>query len=185
MLAHFHGQTLNASQIGRSLSLSDKTVRSYLDILQGTFMMRQLQPWHENLRKRQVKAPKIYFRDSGLFHTLLDITDRHSLMGHPRLGASWEGFALEQVIQAVAPSEAYFWATHSGAELDLFFLKNGKRYGVDFKFNEAPTVTKSMRIAMDDLSLSRLFIVYPGKDAYPVEQNISVIPLTDVEAIPV
>ena len=184
MLAHFHGQTLNASQIGRSLSLSDKTVRSYLDILQGTFMMRQLQPWHENLRKRQVKAPKIYFRDSGLFHSLLDITDRHSLMGHPRLGASWEGFALEQVIQAVEPPEAYFWATHSGAELDLFFLKNGKRYGVEFKFNEAPTVTKSMRIAMDDLSLSHLFIVYPGKDAYPVEQNVSVIPLTDADVLP-
>lgn len=183
MLAHFHGQTLNASEIGRSLGLSDKTVRSYLDILSGTFMMRQLQPWYENLRKRQVKAVKIYFRDSGLFHSLLDISDMHSLLGHPRLGASWEGFALEQVIQFVAPTEAYFWATHSGAELDLFFVKNGKRYGVEFKFNEAPAVTKSMRSAMDVLSLSHLWIVYPGKDAYPVQHNISVVPLADAASI--
>lgn len=183
MLAHFHGQILNASQIGRSLSLSDKTVRSYLDILSSTFMMRQLQPWYENLGKRQVKAPKIYFRDSGLLHSLLDISDRHALMGNPRLGASWEGFALEQIVQATGPSESYFWATHSGAELDLFFLKNGKRFGVEFKFNEAPTVTKSMRIAMSDLSLSHLFIVYPGKDAFPIEQNITVVPLTDTNII--
>jgi uncharacterized protein len=180
MLAHFHGQTLNVSEIGRSLGISDKTVQSYLDILCGTFMMRQLQPWHVNISKRQVKAAKIYFCDSGLFHSLLDISDMHALLGHPRLGASWEGFALEQVIQAVAPTEAYFWATHGGAELDLFFIKGGKHYGVEFKFNEAPTITKSMRIALENLDLSHLWIVYPGKDAYPVQQNISVIPLTDV-----
>ncbi len=183
MLSHFHGQTLNASELGRSLGVSDKTIRSYLDILSGTFMVRQLQPWHENIGKRQVKAPKIYFRDSGILHSLLDITDLHTLMGHPRLGASWEGFALEQVLQLVTPSEAYFWATHSGAELDLFFIRGGKRYGIEFKFNEAPKVSKSMRVALDDLSLHHLWIVYPGKELYPVEDNITVVPLGHVASL--
>ena len=177
MLAHYHGQTMNASELGRSMGLSDKTIRSYLDILTGTFMVRQLQPWHENISKRQVKAPKIYFRDSGLFHSLLDIPDYHHLTGHPRLGASWEGFALEQILRLVKPIEPYFWATHSGAEIDLFFLKNGKRYGVEFKFNEAPKISRSMRIALDDLSLSHLYVVYPGKESYPVADNISVVSL--------
>ena len=180
MLAHYHGQTLNASELGRSLGLSDKTIRSYLDILTGTFMVRQLQPWHENISKRQVKAPKIYFRDSGLLHSLLDIPDSHHLMGHSRLGASWEGFALEQILQIVKPIEPYFWATHGGAEVDLFFLKDGKRYGVEFKFNEAPKISRSMHIALDDLSLSHLYVVYPGKESYPVVENISVISLEAV-----
>ena len=177
MLAHFHGQLWNASEFARSMGVSDKTVRSYLDILTATFMMRQLQPWHENLRKRQVKSPKIYFRDSGLLHSLLHIPDYHSLTGHPRLGASWEGFALEQVLQTIAPHEAYFWATHSGAELDLLFFKGGKRYGVEFTFNEAPKITKSMHIAVTDLSLDFLWVVYPGKETYPVTDKITVRPL--------
>lgn len=177
MLAHFHGQTLNSSELGRSLGVSDKTIRSYLDILTGTYMVRQLQPWHENLGKRQVKAPKIFFRDSGLLHSLLGISDLHSLLGHPRLGASWEGFALEQVLKFVNPSEAYFWATYSGAEIDLFFIKEGKRYGVEFKFNEAPKVTKSMRVAIKDLSLEHVWIIYPGENEYPVDEKISVVPL--------
>jgi predicted AAA+ superfamily ATPase len=179
MLAHYHGQTLNASEIGRSMGLSDKTIRSYLDILTGTFMVRQLQPWHENIRKRQVKAPKIYLRDTGLLHSLLDIPDQHHLMGHPRLGASWEGFALEQILQVVGPISPYFWATHSGAEVDLFFSKVGKRYGVEFKFNEAPTISKSMRIALNDLKLSHLYVIYPGTASYPVAENISVVSLAD------
>jgi len=179
MLAHFHGQTLNASAIGRSLGISDKTVRSYLDILTGAFMVRQLQPWHENLRKRQVRSPKIYFRDSGLLHTLLEIPDRHALLGHPRLGASWEGFALEQVVSALARPEVYFWSTQGGAEIDLFFVREGERYGVELKFNEAPTITRSMRVALEDLSLAHLWIVYPGKDAYLADERISVVPLTD------
>jgi len=178
MLAHFHGQTWNASEIGRSMGLHDKTVRSYLDILTSTFMIRQLQPWHENLSKRQVKAPKIYFRDSGLLHHLLNIPDYHSLTGNPKLGASWEGFALEQVIQAIQPSEAYFWSTYTGAEVDLLLFKGGKRYGVEFKFNEAPKTTKSMHVAVQDLHLDQLWIIYPGSEAYPITDKIMVKPLT-------
>lgn len=183
MLAHYHGQTWNASELGRSLGLSDKTVRHYLDILSGAFMVRQLQPWFENLGKRQVKAPKIYLQDSGLLHALLDISDAQSLLGHPKCGASWEGFALEQVLRLLRPSQAYFWATHSGAELDLLFFHRGKRYGVEFKFNEAPTVTRSMRAALRDLDLAHLWIVYPGREAYPVETNITVLPLVKVQKV--
>ena len=183
MLAHYHGQTLNASEIGRSLGVTDKTIRNYLDILTGTFMMRQLQPWFENLRKRQVKSPKIYFRDSGLLHQLLTLTDMHSLLGHPKLGASWEGFAMEQTIQMLKLTEVYYWATHSGAELDLMFFKGGRKYGIEFKFNEGPKVTKSMRTACRDLKLKHLWIVYPGKHAYPVEKDISVLPLSRITDI--
>lgn len=181
MLAHYHGQTWNASDLARSMGLSDKTVRSYLDILSGTFMIRQLQPWYENVSKRQVKAPKIYFRDSGLLHTLFTLPDLHSLSGHPRVGASWEGFALEQVLRIVQPSDAFFWATYSGVEVDLFFLYRGHRYGVEVKFSEAPHVTKSMRIAFHDLNLRHLWIIYPGREAYPVDKDITVWPLQNID----
>jgi len=184
MLAHYHGQTWNASELARSMGLSDKTVRSYLDILTGTFMIRQLQPWFENIGKRQVKAPKIYFRDSGLLHALLGLSERHGLLAHPRVGASWEGFAIEQILRAVQPPEAFFWATHTGAELDLFFLHRGRRYGVEAKFNEAPAVTKSMRIALRDLSLDHLWVVYPGKSSYPVDEKITVWPLREAQTLP-
>lgn len=177
MLAHFHGQLWNASELGRSLGLSDKTMRAYLDILTGTFMIRQLQPWHENINKRQVKAPKIFFRDTGLLHTLLGITTRHNLMGHPRMGASWEGFAIEQILQSVRPDDAYFWATYTGAELDLFFIKEGRRYGVELKISEAPKITKSMHVALSDLDLEHLWVVYPGREPYPVEEKITVWPI--------
>lgn len=183
MLAHFHGQTWNASELSRSMGLSDKTVRSYLDILSATFMVRQLQPWHENLKKRQVKSPKIYFRDSGLLHSLLNIPDQYSLLGHPRLGASWEGYALEQVLEVIKPPQAYFWSTHSGAEIDLLFFMNGKRYGIEFKFNEAPKITKSMHQVIKDLSLDKLRVVYPGNQYYPVSDTISVCPLEQLEEI--
>lgn len=183
MLAHYHGQTWNASELARSMGLSDKTVRSYLDILTGTFMVRQLQPWFENLGKRQVKSPKVYFRDSGLLHSLLGISDEDSLLGHPKAGASWEGFALEQMLQTLRPAQACFWSVHSGAELDLVFFWNGKRYGVEVKFNEAPAVTASMRSAVMALSLDHLWIVYPGRDEYPVEKNITSLPLTAIERI--
>jgi uncharacterized protein len=183
MLAHYHGQTWNASEISRSMGLSDKTVRSYLDILTGTFMIRQLQPWFENMGKRQVKSPKIYFRDTGLLHSLLDIPSTNSLFGHPKVGASWEGFALEQAFQLLRPNAAYFWGTHAGAELDLVFQYKGNRYGLEVKFNEAPTLTPSMRIASAELSLAHLWIIYPGNDTYPLMQNITVLPLKNLELL--
>jgi predicted AAA+ superfamily ATPase len=183
MLAHYHGQTWNAAEMGRSMGLSDKTVRSYLDILTGTFMIRQLQPWFENLGKRQVKSPKIYFRDTGLLHSLLDIPDKHSLLGHPKVGASWEGFALEQALQILHPYAAYFWGTHAGAELDLVFQFQGNRYGMEIKFNEAPSLTPSMRIAASELALDHLWIVYPGSETYPVAKNITTLPLKNLETI--
>ncbi len=184
MLAHYHGQTWNSSELARSMSLSDKTVRTYLDILTGTFMVRQLQPWHQNLSKRQIKAPKIYLRDSGILHSLLDLHDHRALLGHPGVGASWEGFAIEQVLAAVRPAEAYYWGTHGGAELDLFFIVNGRRYGVEVKFSEAPAITRSMRTALDDLSLDHLWVVYPGRHRYPVDERITAWPLEAVGDLP-
>jgi predicted AAA+ superfamily ATPase len=140
-------------------------------------MVRQLQPWHQNVGKRQIKAPKIYLRDSGILHTLLDLDDRRALLGHPRVGASWEGFAIEQVLGAARPSEAYYWGTHGGAELDLFFIVNGRRHGVEVKFNEAPAVTRSMRTALEDLSLDHLWIVHPGRHRYAADPRITAWPL--------
>ena len=183
MLAHYHGQTWNAAEIGRSMGLSDKTVRSYLDILTGTFMIHQLQPWFENLGKRQVKSPKIYFRDTGLYHSLLDIPDRHFLLGHPKVGASWEGFAIEQALQILHPNAAYYWGTHAGAEIDLIFQHKGRRYGMEVKFSEAPSLTPSMRIAVSELNLERLWIVYPGNEVYPVTEKITALPLAKLETI--
>lgn len=184
MLAHSHGQIWNASSLARAMGLSDKTVRSYLDILTATFMVRQLQPWHENVRKRQVKSPKIYLRDSGLLHSLIGLLDRHALLGHPRVGASWEGFVLEETLRAVRPGEAFFWATHSGPEVDLFFTMHGLRFSVEVKFSEAPTVTRSMRNAVEVLNLSHLWVIYPGAEPYPVEDRISVWPLRMVGDLP-
>jgi hypothetical protein len=136
-------------------------------------MLRQLQPWHVNTGKRQVKAPKIYFRDSGLLHALLAIPDRHALLGHPRAGASWEGFALSQVLRALAPVDAYFWATHNGAEIDLYIPHGGRRYGIEFKFTEAPRVTRSMHVALEDLQLHHLWIVHAGDHTFPMDDRIT------------
>lgn len=180
MLAHFHGQTWNASHLARSMGLSDKTIRSYLDILTATYMVRQLQPWYANVAKRQVKAPKIYFRDSGLLHRLLGIQDYHGLLGQPQLGASWEGYVIEQILQHLRPAEAYFWSTYSGAEIDLHLKYKGRRYGFEVKFNEAPRVTKSMRIVINDLNLDHLLIIYPGTTPYPIDEKISALPLKDI-----
>ena len=166
--------------MARSMGLTDKTVRSYLDVLTGTFMVRQLQPWYENIGKRQVKAPKIYLRDSGILHGLLNLPDFHSLSGHPRAGASWEGFVLEQILQNIRPPQAFFWATHTGAELDLFLSYRGRRCGAEFKFSEAPKITKSMRIALDALKLDYMWIIYPGQDSYPVDDKISVRSVSDI-----
>lgn len=183
MLSHLHGQTWNASDLGRSMGLSDKTVRHYLDILTGTYMVRQLQPWHENLKKRQIKSPKVYLRDTGLLHSLLNITGRGDLWAHPRLGASWKGFCLEQVVAALNTQEVYFWATQGGAELDLLFFSGGRRFGVEFKFNEAPKVTKSMLSALADLSLAHLWVVYPGAVRYAAHEKITMLPLAEIDSI--
>lgn len=183
MLAHYHGQTWNASELGQAISLSDKTVRSYLDILTGAFMVRQLQPWYENIGKRQVKAPKIYLRDTGLLHSLLSIVDFHGLLAHPRLGASWEGFVIEQVLQIVKPSQAYFWRAHTGAEVDLFFLHAGRRYGIEIKFNEAPSITRSMHTSISDLKLDHLWVIYPGQHAYPTHSQITMLPLRALSSL--
>jgi len=183
MLAHYHGQTWNASELSRAMGLSDKTVRSYLDILSGAFMVRQLQPWFENTSKRQVRAPKIYLRDSGLLHSLLNIPDQHTLFGHPKVGASWEGYAIEQALSALRPNEAYFWAAHGAAELDLLFFAKGKRYGIEVKFSEAPEVTRSMQIALQELGLEHQWVLYPGEQIYPVHERITVLPLANLFVI--
>ncbi len=177
MLAHVHGNVWNAADPARSLGVSEPTVRRYLDWLTQTFMIRQLQPWFENLGKRQVKSPKIYFRDTGLLHALLGVRSQGDMHRHPRSGASWEGFALEQVLRMTQPDEAYFWATHTGAELDLLMMKYGKRIGVEFKRMDAPRLTPSMRIAMTDLKLDALYVVYPGKRRYTLTNRIEAVPL--------
>ena len=177
MLAHFHGQVWNAADPARSLGVNESTVRRYLDWLTQAFLVRQLQPWFANLGKRQVKAPKIYLRDVGLLHELLGIADPQALHRHPGSGASWEGFALDQVLRIAQPDEAYFWATHAGAELDLLMFKGGRRVGVEFKRADAPSLTPSMRIAMQDLGLDALYVVYPGTRRYALAPAVQALPL--------
>ena len=180
MLAHYHAQVWNGAELARALGVSEPTVRRYLDTLAGLFMVRQLQPWHANLGKRQVKAPKIYFRDTGVLHHLLGIRSQHDLLLHPKVGASWEGYALEETVNAVAPDEAYFWGTHNGAELDLLLLKDGRRLGVECKRMDAPRLTPSMRIALEDLGLDHLVVIYPGARAYPLADRVTVLPLAQL-----
>ena len=182
MLAHYHGQVWNAADPARSLGVNESTVRRYLDLLTQAYLIRQLQPWFVNLGKRQVKAPKIYIRDSGLLHSLLGIGDAVALARHPKSGASWEGYALDQVLRIARPDEAYFWATHAGAELDLLMIKNGRRVGVEFKRADAPQMTPSMRIALDDLALDTLYVVYPGERRYRLGERVEVVPLASVVA---
>jgi len=177
MLAHTHAQVLNSSQLGSSMGLSHTTIRTYVDMLAGTYMIRVLQPWHENLKKRQVRSPKIYLSDSGILHHLLGIHTFDDLLSHPVIGSSWEGFAIEQILRTNPAITPYFWSTHSGAEVDLFFALGGKRIGVECKLGEAPKVTKSMYSALADLRLDRLFILYPGSERYPVHESIEVISL--------
>ena len=177
MMAHYHGQTWNSAQLARSLGTAENTVRRYLDILSGAYMVRILPPWFENIRKRQVKAPKIFIRDAGILHALLQLRTLTDLQGHPKLGASWEGFALEQVIGTLNTSSTYFWATHAGAELDLFVVVGGKRYGFEVKYADAPGRSRSMHMAIQDLSLEHLWVIYPGQQQYPLNDKISVVPL--------
>ena len=179
MLAHLHGGPLNAAELGRAVSLDQKTASRYVDILAGAFLVRRLPPWFENTGKRLVKAPKIYIRDSGVLHALLGVRTPTEVRSHPRLGASWEGFALEHAVGLLkAERDAYFWGTHGGAELDLLISRGGAKYGFEFKFTETPATTKSMRVAMTDLSLKRLFIVYPGTRRVELDDAIIALPLT-------
>lgn len=177
MLAHYHGQIWSAADPARSMALSEPTIRRYLDILTQTMMVRQLQPWHENMGKRQVKAPKIYFRDTGLLHALMGVESMAQLLTHPRAGASWEGFALEQVLRLAKPDQAWFWATHQGAELDLLMFKGTKRIGVEFKRADVPRMTQSMRVAMDDLKLDALYVVHPGLHRFALADDVEAVPL--------
>lgn len=176
MLAHYHGQLWNAADPASSLGLSQPTVRSYLDLMTSLYMIRQLQPWHENLAKRQVKAPKIYLRDTGLLHALLGLRTRKDLLSHPKMGASWEGLVVEQVLQTFRFDQAYFWATHQGAELDLFVMRGVHRIGIEVKRGDAPSLTPSMRIALTDLNLSHLWVVYPGATRYALHDRVTVLP---------
>ena len=158
MLAHYHGQTWNASELAKSFDVSQAMIRKKLDILTGAFAIRQLPAWYENMGKRTVKSPKIYLRDCGLLHALLDVSTSEQLESHPKLGSSWEGFCIEQILSVTGSSNAYFWGTHAGAELDLLLLRNGKRIGVEIKYSDAPSTTRSMRSAMEDLKLDHLFM---------------------------
>lgn len=180
MLAHLQGQVWNAADLARSLGSKEDTARRYLDVLAGSFMVRQLSPWFENVGKRLVKASKVYIRDSGILHALLGLKNQIQVHSNPKLGSSWEGFALEQVIRlAGAEKEAYFYKTYSGAELDLLIMRGGKRYGFEFKYADAPRSTKSMHAVIADLKLDRLWVVYPGERRYPLNDRIEVVPITD------
>jgi hypothetical protein len=180
MLAHYHGQIWNAAELARAMAVNESTVRRYLDLLTGVFMVRQLPPWFENLGKRQVKAPKVYLRDSGLLHALLGISNQRDLEHHPKVGASWEGYAVEEVLKALRPDDAYYWATYNGAEIDLVIFKNGRRIGVECKRADAPTITPSMRIALDNLKLDELQVVYPGEKRYTLSKGVEVVPLAEM-----
>ena len=177
MLAHYHGQVWNAAETARNFEVSESTVRRYLDLFEGAFMVRQLRPWFVNLGKRQIKSPKLYFRDTGILHQMLGLREERDLWLHPKSGASWEGYVIEEVIKAVDPDEAYFWATHSGAELDLLLFTGGRRVGVECKRMDAPRLTPSMRSALTDLALDHLIVLYPGERPYPLAERVTVLPL--------
>lgn len=182
MVAHYHGQVAKFSEIGRSLGENHTTVRRHLDILTGALVLRQLQPWHENTGKRQVKSPKIYVRDSGILHTLLGLPNAATIESHPKLGSSWEGFVIEHIIQAFGERNCMFWATQAGAELDLLVFHKGKRYGFEIKYADAPRTTKSMRVAIETLGLNNLFAVYPGGASYVIDESIEALAIGELEA---
>jgi hypothetical protein len=182
MVAHYHGQIWNGAELARSLGVGEDTARRYLDLLESLFMVRVLRPWHANLAKRQVKSPKVLLRDSGLLHALIGIRTEAELLTHPKLGASWEGLVIEQVLHRFEADEAYFWATHSGAELDLLLRKNGRMYGVECKRTDAPRITPSMRTAVGELDLEYLWVMYPGARAYKLADRIEAVPFAGLSA---
>lgn len=185
MLSHYHGQVLNYAELARSFGISDMTARKYVAILEGTFMVRLLQPWHVNTKKRLVKSPKLYIRDTGLLHALYAIETEADLMSHNKLGASWEGFALESVCRHIGKStgEVFFWATHNGAELDLYWQDRGRAWGVEIKYADAPRITPSMRTVLQDLELAHLWVVYPGTTTYSLSPAITVLPIGELHKI--
>ena len=182
MTAHYQGQVWNGSEFARSIGATEPTARRYIDILTDAYVVRQLQPWYENLKKRQVRSPKIFIRDSGMLHALLNLPGK-MILSHPKLGASWEGFIIEQILEISNTREAYFWATHAGAELDLLLFKSGKRIGFEIKYSDAPIRTKSMVIALDDLKLDQIFVIYPGTGSYTIDKKIRVIGMDDLSII--
>ncbi|MDP2886547.1 MAG: ATP-binding protein [Ignavibacteria bacterium] len=178
MLAHYHGQIWNSSEFARSFGVADTTIRNYLDVLSSTLVVRQLLPWSENISKRQVKSPKVYITDSGLLHSLLNLQSIRDLQGHPKLGASWEGFLIGQITRSLGarPEECFFWATHSGAELDLLVVRGRKRIGFEIKRTTAPALTRSMQVSLADLKLSGLFVIHAGKDLFPLAERVTALP---------
>lgn len=182
MLAHYHGQIWKGSEFARSMGVSEPTVKKYLDILSGTYLVRQIQPWHENLKKRQVKAPKIYIRDSGILHALLSLPNSE-VQNHVKVGASWEGFVIEQILQKMNTRDYYYWRTHTGIELDLLVFKNGKRHGFEIKYSDKPQVTRSMRQSISDLKLDVLHLIYQGKHHLDLEEKIKLLPVNQLTAI--
>lgn len=180
MVAHYHGGIWNSAEAARSMGVSEPTVRRYLDLLSGLFLVRQLQPWHENLKKRQVKAPKVYLRDSGILHALLGIDTERHLASHPKVGASWEGAVIEWALDVLQPEAAHFWATHQGAELDLLIVRGGRRFGIEVKRQDAPRLTPSMRIALTDLRLDHLTVLYPGDQPYRLAPKVTVVPVSSL-----
>lgn len=183
MIAHYHGQVWNAAVFARSLGVSGATARRYLDILSGAFMVRQIQPWHANIKKRQVKSPRIYLRDSGLLHALLSLETLPDVLSHPKVGASWEGFVIEEILASVQSRNFYFWSTYSGAELDGLLFRRGRAVGFEIKRTDAPTRTKSMVSAIEDLDLEHLYVVYPGKQTYRVDDRITALSLQDLDSV--
>jgi predicted AAA+ superfamily ATPase len=183
MVAHYHGQIWSHAEPARSLGVSQPTIRRYLDLLTGVFMVRQLRPWHENLLKRQVKSPKVYVRDTGLLHHMLGVTAQGDLERHPKFGASWEGFVVETVLALLRPDGAYFWSTHQGAELDLLLFHRGRRYGIEIKRTDAPVVTTSMRVAFADLKLDALLVVYPGALPFRLAPRITTLPVASLPTL--
>ena len=183
MIAHYHGQVWNAADFARSLGRSENTMRRYLDILTGAYVVRQLQPWYENVGKRQVKSPKVYVRDTGILHALLSIHSMRDLLGNPKSGHSWEGFALEQVLSVSGVEDPHFWATHGGAEIDLLAFRHGRRIGFEFKLTDAPRTTRSIHVAMQDLGLEKVYVVYPGDRSFPMAENVQALAIRDLGTV--
>lgn len=180
MIAHYHGQTWNAAEPANALGVNQSTVRRYLDLLTDAYMVRQLSPWHENLKKRQVKSVKIYIRDSGILHSLLLLRSEKEVLIHPKVGASWEGFVIEQILGIARGSDPYFWSTHQGAEIDLLLVRGNRMLGIECKRTDAPRVTKSMKIGLKDLKLDQLLVIYPGEKRYPMDEQIEAVPLSSL-----